>query len=95
MTGLTLIAFNLRAGLYPIDSPLHMATLKYFRHVTKDPVDEAREPFYEHPYAVTYAKPNLATIIQEQALKVSGRLGIIVGGPQGMPIKHERRLQWC
>lgn len=62
------------------------------RHVTKDPVDEAKEPSREHSHALTYARPDVATVIQDYASNGSGRLGIIACGPQGMLIEARKAV---
>jgi hypothetical protein len=38
----------------------------------------------EHSYALAYSRPDVAAVVQSHALNGSGRLGIIVCGPQGM-----------
>lgn len=48
---------------------------------------EAKDTSPEHPYALTYARPHVATAIQDYTLNGSGRLGIIICGPQGMLIE--------
>lgn len=55
-------------------------------------MDEAKEPSRGQPYALTHARPDVATVIQDYAANGSGRLGIIACGPQGMLIEARKAV---
>lgn len=55
-------------------------------------MDEAKDTSPEEPYVLTYGRPQVATVVQDYALTGSGRLGIIVCGPQGMLIEARNAI---
>lgn len=55
-------------------------------------MDEAKEPSHEPTYALTHARPDVVTVIQEYAANGTGRLGIITCGPQGMLIEARKAV---